>query len=127
MKGCSRGIAGPNPFSEPETQAYRDFVLRHRIRVALTYHEHRLESVTIKDGGGGRSEPFAKQIANVLGYPYQCCWTEYPLTGQAQDWLDSIGVIGAEIELKHRSLDRRPDWSANIEAMKLAIRQASSI
>ncbi|MCX6155490.1 MAG: M14 family zinc carboxypeptidase [Candidatus Kapabacteria bacterium] len=31
---------GPSPFSEPENQALRDFVLKHKFRIAMNYHTY---------------------------------------------------------------------------------------
>ena len=122
-KGCAPGLAGRSAFSEPETQAYRDFVLSRRIRVTLTYHESRFPSVSIREGGGGPSEPFAKRIAAMFGYEYLPAWPDYPVTGQAQDWLDANGVVGAEIELQYRN-DAPFDAAKNLTAMKMALDRA---
>jgi hypothetical protein len=118
---CVQGKAGSAPFSEPETRAYRDFILNNRISMALTYHENRSPSISIREGGKGRSEPFAQRLAAHFGYEYLPVWPDYPVTGQAQDWLDANGVMGAEIELRHHTLEPRLNEALNIRAMELAI------
>ncbi|HLZ27950.1 MAG TPA: M14 family metallopeptidase [Chloroflexota bacterium] len=118
---CMQGKAGPEPFSEPETRAYRDFILSRKIKMALTYHENRYPSISIREGGKGRSEPFAKTLAAHFGYDYLPVWPDYPVTGQAQDWLDANNVLGAEIELRHHTLEPRLDTALNIKAMQMAI------
>lgn len=120
---CHPGLGGPHPFSEPETQAYSDFILERDIRVALTYHEDQSPAVLIREGGGGPSEPFAQELAELFGYPYVPRTQAYTVTGHAHDWLDAHGVVGAEIELEYRQLDR----DANIVAMSLAIEQALAL
>jgi hypothetical protein len=120
LQGCSAGLAGPAPFSEPETQAYRAFILDRNIKLALTYHEGTFPSVSIREGGGGRSEPFARQLADMFAFDYLASWPDYPVTGQAQDWLDANGVVGAEIELPYRNTSAF-DAAANVTAMKRAM------
>ena len=114
---CRAGMAGSKPFSEPETQAYAEFIKNKKIALALTYHEDQSASISAKEGGGGLGEPLATAVARLYNYPYLPSWPKYPVTGQAQDWLDSIGVVGAEIELKYRTPDRNRD----IAVMKLGI------
>ena len=117
---CLAGLGGPRPFSEPETRAYRDFILRRNVRWALTYHEDQIPAVLGREGGGGPSEPFALELAELAGYPYVPSTIAYPVTGHAWDWLDAIGVQGAEIELEYRALD----WAFNLSAMRLLIEHA---
>ena len=114
---CRAALGGAEPFSEPETRAYRDFILGRRIRVALIYHEDRSPAILIREGGGGPSEPIARELSRLFDYPYIPRTTAYRVTGHAWDWLDTVGVIGAEIELPYRVLEREP----NLEAMRLAI------
>jgi hypothetical protein len=123
LRGCTAGLAGKAPFSEPETQAYKSFILDNNIKLALTYHESKYPSVSIREGGGGRSEAFAKQLAAMFRYDYLASWPDYPVTGQAQDWLDANGVLGAEIELQYRNTAKL-DATANLQAMKMAIERA---
>jgi Zinc carboxypeptidase len=117
---CQEGLGGPHPFSEPETRAYRDFILRRNVGWALTYHEDQSPAIVTREGGGGASEPFAEELADLFGYPYLPTTPAYVVTGQAWDWLDRNGVLGAEIELEYRSLD----VGLNLSAMQLLIEWA---
>jgi hypothetical protein len=98
----------------------RDFVANNRIRVLVSYFENRDPSITIRDGGGGRSEPLALDLSKILGVTYLPAWTQYPLTGQIQDWVDSQGMLGSEIEVRYRTLD----VDRQIQGMKQAMRYA---
>ena len=119
-RGCRKGLGGPRPFSEPETQAYRDFILGRKVRLALTYHEHGFAAIGIRNGGGGASEPFAIALAERLRCDYIASWLDPPLTGHAQQWLDANGMLGAEVELRYRGFEPL-DEPTQIGGMKLAI------
>jgi hypothetical protein len=71
-------------------------------------------SVTARDGGG-IGTPLARRVAAITGYPYVETWTEYELTGQLMDWLDSVGVRGIEIDLPDQ---QTIDWEQNLAAIR---------
>lgn len=119
-KPCRAGLGGEQPFSEPETQAYRDFILTRKVSWVLSYHEDQRPAILIREGGGGASEPFAEELSRVFNYPYVPRTLSYRVTGHAWDWFDANGIRGAEIELKYRAVDQ----SSNLRAMKLAIQRA---
>jgi hypothetical protein len=119
--GTRKGAGGPAPFSEPETQAIRDFILGQGIGVVVSYHSG-IVSVTAKDGGGIGS-PLARQMAGVTGYPYIETWTEYELTGQFMDWLDAVGVRGIEVELPDQ---QTLDWEKNLVAVQVLMQTLAS-
>jgi hypothetical protein len=112
--GTRVGAGGTAPFSEPETQAIRDFVLSRDIAAVMSYHSG-IVSVTSMDGGGGIAEDLAIVVADITGYPYLAEWTEYLLTGQFMDWLEVVGVKGLEIELPTRE---SLDWEQNLAAIQ---------
>ena len=111
--GTRADAGGSAPFSEPETQVIRDFILGQKIAAVISYHSG-IESVTARDGGGGIAEPLAKEVAAITGYPYVAVWTEYRLTGQFIDWLDAIGVKGVEVDLPNQ---QSIDWDKNLTAI----------
>ena len=111
--GRRPGAGGSAPFSEPESVALRDFALGSGITAALSYHSG-IVSVTARDGGG-IGTPLALRVAATTGYPYVETWTEYELTGQLMDWLDSVGVRGVEIDLPDQ---QTIDWEQNLEAIR---------
>jgi len=111
--GTRVDAGGPAPFSEPETLAIREFVMYYAITAVLSYHSG-IVSVTDKDGGG-IAAPLAKRVAEITGYPYVERWTEYELTGQFMDWLDSVQVRGVEIDLPDQ---QTLDWERNLAAVK---------
>jgi hypothetical protein len=120
--GTRIGAGGPEPFSEPETRAIRDFVLGEQISAVLSYHSG-IVSVTTRDGGGDVAQPLAEKVARITGYPYIRRWTEYALTGQFMDWLDTVGVAGIEVDLPDQ---QGIDWDKNLAAMQLVIAEFAS-
>jgi hypothetical protein len=112
--GMRQGAGGSAPFSEPETQVMRDFILGQKIDAVISYHSG-IVSVSARDGGGGVAEPLARQVAVDTGYPYVDVWTEYRLTGQFMDWLDDRGVKGVEVDLPNQ---QEIDWEQNLRAIR---------
>ncbi len=97
-----QGLGGTEPFSEPETQATRDYVLSTRPILVVNYHSR---------GGfllGGRSGPGA-ELADVYaaasGYhrPIPGAGAGsvlgYRATGSMNVWLNTEGITGMLIEL----------------------------
>jgi hypothetical protein len=115
--GTKEDGGGSAPFSEPETQAIRNFVHWQGIHAVLSYHAG-FESVTAKDGPGGVGEEMARIVAEATGYPYVMDWSAYTLTGQLTDWLDALGIRGVEVDLP-RSDD--PQWERNLAGMRAAL------
>jgi hypothetical protein len=96
------GLGGPEPFSEPETQVTRDYVLATRPLFVVNYHSR---------GGfilGGRSGPgveLADAYADASGYyrPVPGAGAgsllSYRATGSMNVWLGTEGITGILIEL----------------------------
>ncbi|MCG3222340.1 MAG: hypothetical protein H7641_13255 [Candidatus Heimdallarchaeota archaeon] len=53
----SQVFPGPTPFSEPETQAFRDFALQHRFAMAYSLHSG-INATFFTDDEGGWTEPY---------------------------------------------------------------------
>lgn len=93
---ASSTYRGPSPFSEPESQAVRDFLTtRPNIRIVISYHTF---SELILYPWGGRQEPLsdarargafqamAKTMANWTGYRPMQSSDLYVATGDTCDW-----------------------------------------
>lgn len=115
--GTRAGAGGAFPFSEPETNAIRAFILDQQIDAVLSYHSG-IVSVTTRDGGGDAAEPLALRVAAITGYPYIRTWTAYQLTGQFMDWLDEVGVKGIEVDLPNQ---QDIDWETNLAAIQSVV------
>jgi hypothetical protein len=96
------GLGGPEPFSEPETQVTRDYVLATRPLLVVNYHSR---------GGfilGGRSGPgaaLADAYSDASGYHRPVpgagagSLLSYRATGSMNVWLGTEGITGILIEL----------------------------
>lgn len=109
--GCFNYIpitAGSGPFSEPETQALRDFLLDNRVDALISYH-----SAMSAIFAGGRPEPdpasdsLARALSAVSFYlypPVNDPGCQY--TGQLIDWASDNGIAAVDVELTdHQSND----------------------
>jgi hypothetical protein len=90
---------GLRPFSEPEAQALRDFMLQNHPTAALFYH-------SAADGifeGTCNDNVDSAQLAAILGdasgYPYGKPFTAYTVSGTESNWADGQGILSADVEL----------------------------
>ncbi|MGD2251599.1 MAG: M14 family metallopeptidase [Anaerolineales bacterium] len=106
---------GTAPFSEPETAALRDFILSRGIQAAIFYHS----ALSAVFSGAGKETTKTEELALLMvqytGYRYMPNGIPGQITtGDAIDWLTSIGITAVEIELTtHEDID----WSRNLQAM----------
>lgn len=105
---------GPSPFSEPETQAVRDFVIsKPNIRTILSFHTFS-ELVLYpwggqKDGVGGDDqrvfEKMAGKMASMNGYTPMQASDLYIASGDTCDWAyGELGIFCFTFELSPKSM-----------------------
>ena len=110
---------GPAPFSEPETQVVRDFVLAHPdIKTAITFHSY-AELILYPYGYTYEDQPsdmnaddlrtfkaLAGQMAASNGYVPQQASDLYTTSGDTVDWLyGARRIFGFTFEMYPRSYD----------------------
>ncbi len=119
-KGTWKGqsvSAGVDVFSEPESKAMRDFISELRPAAAVFWHS--------KAGAVYASEcekgilPVTLDImqtyADASGYDAVRSFDAYPVTGDAEGWLASIGVPAVSVELRtHESIE----WERNVAGVR---------
>lgn len=85
---------GPEPFSEPETQAIRNFALRHKFHLALNFHTYG-GMIIYPFGATNQETPdsnfyrtFSNFVTNQIGYYFGSDLTTvgYPTRGNSDDW-----------------------------------------
>lgn len=100
--------AGEYPFSEPETQALRDFLLAVRADALISYHS---AMSAIFAGGRPEPDPASDSLARALS---AATFYLYPpvndpgcqYTGQLIDWASANGIAAVDVELTdHQSSD----------------------
>ena len=102
-----RGLGGAEPFSEPETQFTRDYVVETQPALVINYHSR---GGFMLGGRTGAGAPLADAYAAASGY-YRPGGTPggtpggapsvlpYRATGSMNVWLNTVGISGILIEL----------------------------
>ncbi len=115
-----RGVevsAGSAPFSEPEARAVRDLVLAHKPVLVVFWHSQ-ANAVYASECEGGilaATRAGMSAYATAAGYTAVDRFDAYPVTGDAEGWLASIGVPAITVELSsHEGID----WEKNLAGVK---------
>jgi len=109
--------AGSAPFSEPETKAIRNFVLKNDPAAVIFWHSQS-NAVYASECEAGIL-PGTLDIMNAYsrasGYPAVKTFDSYEITGDAEGWLSSIGIPAITVELKtHETIE----WERNLAGIK---------
>lgn len=115
-EGCWNALpitAGPHPFSEPETIALRDFILRPDIHLTALVSYHSAAHAIFAGGQppDPKSVSLAKALAAASGYTFPPNNYSCKLTGQLIDWAVQQGIAAVDVELTtHHDLDLEQNW-----------------
>ena len=111
--------AGSGPFSEPETQALRDYIEARDISAAIFWYssaggvyESRCNGTVLPE-----TKTLLNTFANASGYPASGYFTAYAITGDSADWLSKIGIPAISVILDTHD---QVEWEKNrkgIEAL----------
>jgi len=106
---------GEFPFSEPENQVLRDFILAIDPAMVLFWHS---AADGVFAAGCPETHIPSYQLATIYGlaagYPIYERFYHYPITGDAGDWLAAQGIPTLSVELEtHESLD----WEQNLAGL----------
>ncbi|HSP06447.1 MAG TPA: M14 family metallopeptidase, partial [Acidobacteriota bacterium] len=93
--GEDEAFRGAAPFSEPETQALRDFVTQRRFGTTLNYHSYKnaiLYPWSYQSGGSPQQAVFrdlSHYMSRINEYATGTSWQilQYTANGEATDWL----------------------------------------
>lgn len=109
--------AGSAPFSEPETQAIRDFVLEQSPDAVILWHS-KANTVYPAECGGDISQEtrdIMEVYARAANYQMSETFDAYEVTGAADGWLATIGIPALTVELKtHETIE----WEQNLAGIK---------
>lgn len=104
--------AGTTPFSEPEAAALRDFVSEFAPRAAIFWHSQS-NAVYASECEAGilpGTRTLMQAYASASGYPAVDTFDAYPISGDAEGWLASIGIPAITVELStHETIE----WERN--------------
>jgi len=114
------GLGGPEPFSEPETQAVRDYLLTNQPVLTINYHSR---GGFLFGGRGDRSNRISDAYASASRYPRPSPGTggsplSYRATGSMNVWMGEQGLAGMLIELT--TFDD-PELTRNLAGVRAAL------
>lgn len=110
---------GTAAFSEPETRAIRDYILEHRPAAVIFWHSqaNAVYASQCEEGILPGTLAVMNAYATASGYPAVKSFDAYPVTGDAEGWLASIGIPAITVELKtHATVEWGKNW-AGIQAL----------
>lgn len=114
--------AGTEAFSEPEAKALRDFMLRTRPAAAVFFHSQ-ADAVYASECETGilpGTMALMNAYAGAAGYKAVPSFDAYPVTGDAEGWLASVGIPAISVELAtHESVE----WGKNRLGIEALLRQ----
>lgn len=107
---------GTEPFSEPENQALRQFIMDIEPATVLFWHS---AARGVYAAGCGAVDPLSKAQAQVYGsasgYPVYESFEHYAITGDASDWLSTQDIPSFTVELAtHQFMD----WDMNLSGLR---------
>ncbi|HET92183.1 MAG TPA: hypothetical protein ENN99_15795, partial [Chloroflexi bacterium] len=105
-------FAGSEPFSEPETRALRDLFAERGIEATIFYHSALGSIFSGADRSRAATFELAEMMAQATGYPHAPEGIRGQITtGDAVDYLSTVGVAAIEIELTtHEGIDWERNW-----------------
>lgn len=116
--GTRQVKAGDAPFSEPETAALRDFILENDIELAIFYHSALGVVFSGADRQNSATYELTEYLSAATGYPHQVEGVIGQITtGDAIDWLSTIGIAAAEVELTTHDAIDEGEWQQNLNGI----------
>lgn len=106
--------AGSAAFSEPEAQALRDFVLKNKPDAVIFWHSkaNNVYASECEDGVIPETLTLMTTYAEAADYGQVPVFDTYPITGDAEGWLASIGIPAITVELE---TSNSIEWKRNLD------------
>jgi len=117
--------AGTEAFSEPEAAALRDLVFETEPRAVAFWHSqaNAVYASECEDGVLPETLTVMNAYANAAGYKSVETFDAYPITGDAEGWLASIGIPAITVELStHETIE----WEKNLAGVQALIADAAT-
>ncbi len=112
--------AGSAPFSEPEAQALKNFVLAEHPAGVVFWHSqaNAVYASECEHGILAGTRALMGAYAHAAGYPAVDSFDAYAVTGDSEGWLASIGIPAVTVELKtHETVE----WEKNLAGIKATL------
>lgn len=100
--------AGTAPFSEPEAAALRAYVQLHQPSAAVFWHSqaNNVYASECENGVLPETLEVMQLYADAAGYGAVPSFDAYPITGDVEGWLASIGIPAVTVELSsHETIE----------------------
>ncbi len=112
--------AGTEAFSEPEAKALRDYVLNTSPDSVVFWHSQANNVYASECENGVLPETLALMNAYATAGSYGAVpvFDAYPITGDAEGWLASIGIPAVTVELEGRTAT---EWSRNLAGVNAVL------
>jgi predicted deacylase len=120
--------AGTAAFSEPESRALRDFIVKDA-PVAVAFWHSASGTVYASECGKGvlpQTLAVMNAYAKAAGYQTSAVFDAYPITGDSEGWLASIGIPAVTVEFTTHDSTEFDKNLAGIEAVFALYPSASS-
>jgi hypothetical protein len=119
------GSGGPSPFSEPETQALRDFIIEKDADAVIFWEARASQGLSTPgacEGGSLVSGQLARTFGVAAGYVVEDfeALTNQELNGDGSNWLDQKGIPAIAILLPDYD---DVDWNNNLAGMLAVLGQ----
>lgn len=113
--------AGAKPFSEPEAAALRDYVLETNPAAVIFWHSqaNNVYASECEDGVLPATKLLMQTYARAGSYGEVLSFDAYPVTGDAEGWLASIGIPAITVELETRT---GSEWTRNLAGTESVLR-----
>jgi hypothetical protein len=97
--------AGEEAFSEPEAAALRDYVLINNPAAVIFWHSqaNTVYASECEEGVLPKTLALMNSYASAGNYKSVAAFDAYPITGDAEGWLASIGIPAVTVELESRT------------------------
>jgi predicted deacylase len=117
--------AGTAPFSEPEALALRDFIRAHQPQAAVFWHSvaGAVYASECTEGILPETLTLMHAYAEAAAYAAVPVFDAYPITGDAEGWLASLGIPAITVELETRDSIEWERNLAGITALLKALRE----
>jgi predicted deacylase len=112
--------AGTAAFSEPEAAALRDFIQKDVPVAAIFWHSqsNAVYASECENGILPETRTIMNAYSQASGYPPVDSFDAYPISGDAEGWLASIGIPAITVELQtHETVE----WERNLAGFKALV------
>lgn len=117
--------AGTEPFSEPEAKVLRNYVQKTNPAGVVFWHSvaGNVYGSECENGILPLTLDIMDAYATAGGYGAVAAFDAYPVTGDAEGWLASIGIPAVTVELETRN---SIEWSRNLAGTKAVLEVISA-